>query len=462
MNHANNNVFWFATFMGCAFICFAATAQENIEQKLPEITRILFVLDGSGSMNAQWGTNESRMDVAKRILTNLVDSLRINPKVELALRVYGHRYSRQSNNCTDSQLEVPFGLKNHNAIISEIKDITPRGVTPITYSLLQAAKDFPVNKAYRNIVILITDGVESCGGDPCQASIELQKKGVFLRPFIIGLGVPGGKVLDCVGKFIDAEDAHSFNKILNTAIETTFANTTVSVELLDGKNKPVESNLSISFLNSMTGTAAYEFVHYLDPFGKPDSVQIDPVLAYDIVVNTLPPVILKNVNITNGQHNVVPIPVPQGTLIVKPEGKGNPFAVVVRQSGKSEILHQQNSNQARRYLQGQYEVETLTLPRRIFRITLEAEKTITITLPSAGAVNINTLAVGFGSVFEILETGESKWVCNLEENLSSHFLNLLPGNYKIAFRARRSPGSKYTAIKNFQVTAGQTLNVRLF
>lgn len=432
------------------------------QQAVPEKTRILFVLDGSGSMNAQWGNTQSRMDVAKNILTKLVDSLRINPKLELALRIYGHRFSRQSNNCNDSQLEVPFGLKNHNAIISEIKDIIPRGVTPITYSLLQAAKDFPVNAAYRNIVILITDGVESCGGDPCQASIALQKKGVFLRPFIIGLGVPGGKVLDCVGKFIDSEDANSFNKILNAAIETTFANTTVSVELLDGKNKPVESNLSISFLNSMTGTAAYEFVHYLDPFGKPDSVQIDPVLAYDIVVNTLPPVILKNVNITNGQHNVVPIPVPQGTLIVKPEAKGNPFAVVVRQSGKSEILHQQNSNQARRYLQGQYEVETLTLPRRIFRTTLEAEKTITITLPSAGAVNINTLAVGFGSVFEILETGESKWVCNLEETLSSHFLNLLPGNYKIAFRARRSPGSKYTAIKNFQVTAGQTLNVRLF
>ena len=455
-------VFWFTVFICSAFICLSASAQEKIEQKLPEKTRILFVLDGSGSMNAQWGSDQSRMDVAKKILTKLVDSLRINPKVELALRVYGHRYSRQSNNCNDSQLEVPFGIKNHNAIISEIKDITPRGVTPITYSLLQAAKDFPANAGYRNIVILITDGVESCGGDPCQASIELQKKGVFLRPFIIGLGVPGGKALDCVGKFIDSENANSFNKILNKAIETTFAKTTVSVELLDGENKPVESNINISFLNSMTGTAAYEFVHYLDPFGKPDSVQIDPVLSYDIVVNTLPPVIRKNVQITNGKHNVITIPAPQGTLIVKPEGKGNPFAVVVRQSGKSEILNQQNSNQPYRYLQGQYEVETLTLPRRIFHISLGADKTITITLPSTGAVNINTLAVGYGSVFEILETGESKWVCTLDETKSSHFLNLLPGNYKIAFRARRSTGSKYTSIKNFEVTAGQTLNVKMF
>lgn len=455
-------LFWLAFFVCNACLCLSVSGQQIIEQKLPEKTRILFVLDGSGSMNAQWGDNLSRMQAAKNILTKLVDSLRINPKVELALRVYGHRYSRQSNNCNDSKLEVPFGIKNHNTIINQIKDITPRGVTPITYSLLQAAQDFPANAGYRNIVILITDGVESCGGDPCAASIELQKKDVFLRPFIIGLGVPGGKALDCVGKFIDSQNASSFNKILNESIETTFATTTVSVELLDGENRPMESNLNISFLNSMTGTAAYEFVHFLDRFGKPDSVQVDPVLSYDIVVNTLPTVVLKNVNIINGKHNIITIPAPQGTLIVKPEGKGNPFNVVVRQRGKGEILNQQSSNQPYRYLRGEYEVETLTLPRRIFKVSLEAGKTITITLPSAGAVNINTLAVGYGSVFEILETGESKWVYTLDETRSRHFLSLLPGRYKIAFRARRSPGSKFTAIKNFEVTAGQTLNVVMF
>lgn len=436
--------------------------QRVVQQALPEQTRILFILDGSGSMNAQWGNDQSRMDVAKKILTRLVDSLRVNPKVELALRVYGHRYSRQANNCNDSKLEVPFGIKNHDAIIDEIRGLTPKGVTPITYSLLEAAKDFPATSGYRNIVILITDGVESCGGDPCQASIELQKKGVFLRPFIIGLGVPGGKALDCVGKFIDAENSSSFNKILNQSIETTFARTTVSVELLDGENRPLETNLNVTFLNNMTGTSAYEFVHYLDANGRPDSVQIDPVLSYDVVVNTLPPVVRRNVSIANGTHNVVSIPVPQGTLILKREGRGNPFQAVVRQRGKSEILHLQNSGESVRYLAGEYEVETLTLPRRIFPLTLEQGKVVTIGLPSSGAVNINTLAAGFGSVFEILPSGETRWVATLDPDRSQHFLNLLPGHYKVAFRARRSPGSKYTAIKNFDVRSGQTLNIRMF
>lgn len=446
------------------FLCFVIHlfGQEVNQQALPEKTRILFVLDGSGSMNASWGENQSRMDVAKQILTRLVDSLRVNPKVELALRVYGHRYSRQANNCNDSHLEVAFGINNHNNIISEINDITPRGVTPITYSLLQAANDFPANAGYRNIVILITDGVESCGGDPCQASIELQKKGVFLRPFIIGLGVPGGKALDCVGKFIDAENARSFNKILNESIETTFAKTTVSVELLNGENKPVETNVNITFVNNMTGTAAYEFVHYLDAAGKPDSVQIDPVLSYDIVVNTLPPVVSRNAGIVNGKHNVIRIPAPQGSVIVRPEGRGNPFTSIIRQRGKSEVLHLQNSLQSNRYLEGEYEVETLTLPRRIFPLSLQAGKTITITVPSTGAVNINTLAPGYGSIFEVQASGVSKWVCTLDETNSRHFFNLLPGHYKIAFRARRTKGSKYTAIRHFQVKSGETLNISMF
>jgi Ca-activated chloride channel family protein len=436
--------------------------QGVIQQAIPEKTRILFVLDGSGSMNAQWGNAQSRMDVAKQILTRLVDSLRVNPKVELALRVYGHRFSRQSNNCHDSELEVPFGVQNHAAIINEIKDITPRGVTPITYSLQESASDFPANSGYRNILILITDGVESCGGDPCQASIELQRKGVFLRPFIIGLGVPGGKALDCVGKFIDSENANSFNQILNESIETTFAKTTVSVLLNNGAGRPVETNVNITFLNSMTGTASYEFVHYLDRSGKPDSVQVDPVLNYDITVNTIPPVIRRGVEIINGKHNVVTIDAPQGTIIARPEGKGNPFSVVVRQKGKSEILHRQESAQPHRYITGEYEVESLTLPRRIFPIRVEADKTVTITLPSAAAVNINTLAAGYGSLFEILETGETKWVCSLDDTKTRHFLNLLPGNYKLAFRARQSRGSKYTAVKYFTVSAGQTLNVKMF
>jgi Ca-activated chloride channel homolog len=93
---------------------------------------------------------------------------------------------------------------------------------------------------------------------------------------------------------------------------------------------------------------------------------------------------------------------------------------------------------------------------------LKADQTETIMLPSTGLVNINTLMPGIGSLFEILDSGETKWVCHLEENTSRHSYNLLPGNYKIAFRAKQAGGSKYTAIKNFEIKSGQTISVNIF
>jgi Ca-activated chloride channel homolog len=436
--------------------------QNKVQQVVPEKTRILFVLDGSGSMEALWDAKQSRMDVAKAILTRLVDSLRVNPALEIGLRVYGHQFPRSSNNCKDSRLEVPFGQKNHNTIVSKIKSITPRGVTPITYAIEQAAKDFPSAAGYRNILILITDGVESCGGDPCSMSKELQKKGVFLRPFVIGLGLKGGAVLDCVGKYIDSENGQSFNKILNKSIEVSLAQTTVSIELLNGQDKPVETNIDVSFINSVTGISAYEFVHYRDRLGRPDSVQIDQVIPYDIRVNTIPPVIKRNVEFNSGKHNVFSISVPQGSLVIKPEGRGNNFAFLVRERGKSTTLNIQKSNEPYRYLAGEYEVETFTLPRRTLSVNITADQTQTISIPATGLVNINSLMKGIGTIFEILPSGESQWVCNLDENATIHSYNLLPGTYKIAFRAKQAGGSKFTRLKTIEVKSGVTVNVSMF
>lgn len=438
------------------------SAQNKIQQKIPEKTRILFLLDGSGSMMGQWVDGKSRIDVAKEILARLVDSLRTNPDLELALRVYGHRYARQSNNCQDTKLEVPFAVRNHDAIINKLTEIVPKGVTPITYALEQSANDFPSAQGYRNILIIITDGIESCGGDPCSTSRALQSKGVFLRPFIIGLGLEGGKVLDCVGKYFDSDNSNTFNNVLNQTIKTSFSRTSVSIELLDEHNRPTETNIPISFLNDMTGTAAYEFVHYLDKRGRPDSVYIDPVLSYTVVVNTIPSIIRKNVNIENGRHNVISIPAPQGNLIVKQEGRKDAFNVVIRQQGGNDIINTQQANETIRYLKGAYEIETLTLPRRKFQITIVPHETRTITLPTPGLVNINTISPGYGSVFEIQPDGTEKWVCNLDKNKSRHTYTILPGTYKIAFRVSDAGGSKYTGVKTFQLNSGQTLNVSVF
>jgi Ca-activated chloride channel family protein len=439
-------------------------AQTRLQQKLPEKTRILFLLDGSGSMLENWSRpNLSKMGVAKKILSSIVDSLKQNNKVELALRLYGHRSPREMNNCKDTWLEVPFKANNHKLIIDKINEIKPKGVTPITFSLEQAAKDFPESPGYRNIIILITDGIESCGGDLCATSRELQKKGVFLRPYIIGLGMRAERELECAGKFINADTPGKFHEVLNEAIEATFAKTSVSIELTGANNARNETNVNITFLNAFTGIPMYEFVHYRDKQGQPDSVLIDPVIEYDLVVNTVPPVIRRNVAIAIGKHNVISVPVPQGNLFIQQQGrKDKDLQAVVREKGRAEIVNVQRSNEAFRYLVGRYDVETLTLPRRRFTVEVQPDKTQSIVLPSTGVVNFHTITTGYGSLYEILENGTQEWVCNLNDLKPQFTLNLLPGRYKIVFRAKHASGSKYTGFKSFQLKSGETLSVHVF
>lgn len=448
--------------VGILFPASIAWAQSKEVQKLPEKTRILFLVDGSGSMLDAWARpNQTKITVAKRIMAKLVDSLRHNPKLELALRIYGHRYAKELNNCQDTRLEVPFKPKNHSEIINTINDIKPKGVTPITYSLEQAAKDFPAGTGYRNILILITDGIESCGGDLCATSRELQKKGVFLRPYIIGLGTRAEKSLECAGRYIDANTPEEFYDILNKAIESTLAKTTVSIELLDTKQQPTESNINVTFINTYTGMPMYDFVHQRNAQGKTDTVQVDPVIEYDLIINTVPAVIRRHIMLEIGKHNIIKIPVPQGNILVQQEGRKD-FQAIIRRAKQPEVLQTQNGGESFRYLTGNYEVETLTLPRRTFDIEVEPNKTKTIYLPSPGVVNINTISTGYGSLYEMQPDGTQQWVCNLNDLKPRFSLTLLPGRYKVVFRVKNASGSKYTGFKYFTLKSGETASVNVF
>ncbi|MEJ1239912.1 VWA domain-containing protein [Chryseolinea sp. T2] len=451
------------TLLLCAIVS-SVLAQNKVQQKLPEKTRILFLIDASGSMMEEWQRpNQTRWTVAKSIMSKLVDSLKQNSNLELGLRVYGHISPQEQKNCKDTRLEVPFKAKNHSLIINKLQEIKPKGVTPITYSLEQAANDFPAGPGYRNIVILVTDGIESCGGDLCAMSQAMQKKGVFLRPYIIGLGLQSEKTLECAGKYVNADTPGKFYDVLNEAIESSFAKTTVTVSLLDASGRPTETNVNVTFLNRQTGLPMFDFVHYLDRQGRPDTVQIDPVVEYDIVVNTVPQIVRRDVRINIGKHNDLVIPAPQGNLIVQQEGRrDNNLQSIVRERGKNNIINVQGSNLPFRYLTGSYDVEVLTLPRRTFEVDIQANKNKTILLPTPGVVNFNTISPGYGSVYEMKPDGSQEWVCNVNDLKSQFALTLLPGEYKIVFRVRQTTGSKFTAFKKFTLNPGQTLIINVF
>ncbi|MBL6444824.1 VWA domain-containing protein [Fulvivirga sp. 29W222] len=447
-------------------LAYIARAQE-VQQKLPDKTRILFLLDGSGSMLAGWGRT-NRITAAKELLGSLVDSLKTNPNLELALRAYGHLYRRSSQNCKDTRLEVGFGKGNHNLIINKLNAISPKGTTPIAYSLEQTANDFPLVAGCRNIVIIITDGIESCDGDPCEVSLALQKKGIFLKPFIIGIGMGQDyrKQFKCIGEYYDAKDISSFQRALSKAVSTSLDKTTASIELLDINRQPRETNVNVSFINNFTKEPAFDFVHYRDIQGRPDSVQLDPVLTYDVVVNTLPPVIKRNVNLTPGKHNIITISSPQGKLAIKQKSAStytNSVRAIIKENGKPTTVNVHDINSLHTYLVGKYDIEVLTTPRRHFRnVEVNQDQTTTLTLPEPGLLNLYNSAPGYGSIYEIDESGRQKWVYDLAHNQSKVSLALQPGTYKIVFRVDKAPGSKYTATKMVTIQPGRSAVVKVF
>jgi Ca-activated chloride channel family protein len=82
-----------------------------------KLTRILFILDASNSMNAKWG-EQTRIEAAKELLAKTVDSLRGTPNLEIALRVYGHQspITATYQDCADTKLEVPFSKDNFDNV----------------------------------------------------------------------------------------------------------------------------------------------------------------------------------------------------------------------------------------------------------------------------------------------------------------------------------------------------------
>ena len=65
---------------------FTETKAQESEGKI----RILFIFDGSNSMNAQW-EKSSKISIAKSLMIQTMDSLRSLENIELALRIYGHQ-----------------------------------------------------------------------------------------------------------------------------------------------------------------------------------------------------------------------------------------------------------------------------------------------------------------------------------------------------------------------------------
>ena len=423
-------------------------------------TRILFVFDGSRSMQGRWESGK-KIDIAQRLMTNILDSLQSleSGRFELALRIYGHQSPVPPQNCDDTRLEVPFSKNNIADIKREIRGISPKGTTPIARSIRLSGEDFPPCADCRNIIILITDGVEACDEDPCATSRILQKKGITLKPFIIGVGIEEEDKdnLDCMGNYYDASDEQTFENVLRVVISQALNNTTAQVSLLDENGKPTETNVPITFYNKVSGKANLQLMHTLNRNGVPDTIYLDPLVNYRMTVHSIPEKHLDTMVVYTGKHNTIKLPLERGALEVTSRSLSRfpaPYFLVYR-PGSNEALNVQEFETKSHYLTGNYEIEILTLPRIHRKVKIKANETTRIELETPGVLNVQASAAGYGTVLERKQDGREKWVTNLRGKNGRYSLLLQPGDYTLVFRSKSSHNSSFSKVKNFTINSGE-------
>jgi hypothetical protein len=164
------------------------------------------ILDASGSMKLPLGKKTrwtTALDVLNDVLAKLPDDFNVG------LRVYGHREASTSRKaCTDSQLVLPLAKLNRAAVLAAANRLKPRGETPLVYSVLQTASD--LKTAGAGTVIVITDGEESCKGDPQAAVKQLQTSGVDVTLNIVGFTLTDKKVRGQLTSFAEGTGGHYY------------------------------------------------------------------------------------------------------------------------------------------------------------------------------------------------------------------------------------------------------------
>jgi Ca-activated chloride channel family protein len=433
------------------------------QKKKEPVNRILFIFDASQSMLGRWQSGR-KIDIAKNLLSNMVDSLKDIENLEIGLRVYGHKSGYPPQDCDDTKLEINFipSYLAADRIKAKLSMIRARGTTPIAYSLEEGAKDFPSGDA-RNIVILITDGKEECGMDPCAVSRLYQRQGIILKPFVIGVGLDKSwkKSFDCVGRFFDASKESDFTNILNIVISHVIDNTTAQVNLLDENGDPTETNVPLTFYNDFTGAAKYNYIHTMNAYGNPDTMVIDPVLSYKVVAHTIPPVSTDSIILTPGKHTIIPLETPQGKLIIKMNSKVK-YQCIVRLAGVDTTLNVQRINDNVKYIIGKYDVEILTLPRTKFKnIEVTQNGNTRYSIPSPALANILLPSKGYGGVF-VRRGDKLEQIYHFKAEKIQHRLTLLPGNYKVVFRAKSAKSYIYTNEKSFKLKSGKSELIKIY
>src|SRR6267378_2993507 len=149
-----------------------------------EVTDLALIVDYSGSMNAKMKDGATKVASAKKCVSDLIDKLPND--LNVALVVYG---TSKARGCEDIDIVQPLGPIDKSGLKSKINTFNAMGMTPIATSLTKAGEELKKSKG-GSAIVLVTDGAESCHGDPAGVAAKLAAEfGVKFGINVIGFGI---------------------------------------------------------------------------------------------------------------------------------------------------------------------------------------------------------------------------------------------------------------------------------
>lgn len=219
---------WLAALVLALFVAVPAVAAE----------RAMLILDASGSMWAQLG-GVPRIVTLRQSLDATLAAL--PPGLELGLATYGNG---AKGSCTAIDIPVQPAADSGEAISNAAAGLIPQGRTPIADTLRKSAEalDYTSQKA---TVVLLADGLETCGGDPCAVARELEQSGHDFTAHVVGFGLSDTEArnLSCIteatgGQYFGSPDNAGFERSLTAAYYAA-----ANVELPPPPPEPLAINL---------------------------------------------------------------------------------------------------------------------------------------------------------------------------------------------------------------------------
>ena len=427
----------------------------------PDKTRLLLILDCSNSMWDHWQSN-SKIKVTQQVLLSFLDSVSRQHDVDVALRVFGHLNKDQFG----TRLEVPFGNDNIYRLQSKIKTLVPNGGCTAAAALTDALSDFPATGSSRNLILIITDGMDDCDAEICDVARQVQLSGVVVQTFVLCIGGNLSAHASCAGSVFPVVNEEEYSKTLYDIFRLSGHKAKVVLNMVDASGDLYETEHPVAFYDHRTGVIRQSTIYSVDSKLKPDTLLMDPLVTYDMAVFTHPPLRREAMQFSIDRPNNVDITVSEGTLKVqyvgqRPQWQQTAVDVVVRRAGGGERVAAQEVGETGQYLAGRYDVEVQTLPVTTLRgVEVRGQAATELSVPMPGMLILSKpKGITTGAIFR-LRDGQVEFATDLNPSTAGERLLLQPGQYELVLHPQNATKYNKVQTKRFVIESSQTTKIQ--